>query len=127
MIPDLALTLHPEWAWAICHAFKRVENRSWHPGKRLPVGSRLAIHAGRTIRRASSVQGLCGVDAETIARCQTSAIVAFVTIAGFDRDVLTIWDASDQWHWRLGEVEVLDAPILCSGAQGLWSTRWVLR
>ena len=44
--PILALTLWPEWAWAICNLTKRVENRSRGPDKRLKPGDWFAIHAG---------------------------------------------------------------------------------
>lgn len=43
-----ALTLWPEWAWAILHLDKRYENR----GRGVPphlIGERIAIHAGKTI------------------------------------------------------------------------------
>ena len=40
-----ALTLWPEWAWAVCHLGKNVENRSW-PIPRGMVGETIAIHAG---------------------------------------------------------------------------------
>lgn len=40
-----AITLWPEWAWAICHLDKMVENRTWPPPKAV-VGTRIAIHAG---------------------------------------------------------------------------------
>lgn len=46
-----ALTLLQPWAWAVCHAGKRVENRAWHnaPGllavARSLVGQRFAVHA----------------------------------------------------------------------------------
>lgn len=43
-----ALTVKQPWAWAICHAGKNVENRTWPiPPKYLTGGSlRLMIHAG---------------------------------------------------------------------------------
>lgn len=41
----LAITLWPEWAWAICYLGKATENRSWYPPREL-IGRRLAIHAG---------------------------------------------------------------------------------
>ena len=47
--PLLALTLWPEWAYAITHLGKDVENRDW---ERLPTwltGRYLAIHAGAHI------------------------------------------------------------------------------
>lgn len=40
-----ALTLWPEWAWAICHLGKRIENRTW-PVPSWMRGEQLAIHAG---------------------------------------------------------------------------------
>lgn len=60
-----ALTLWPEWAWAIAHLTKRVENRGWHPHGALPVGETFAIHAGKNIGgrpgRASLVEGIDGL------------------------------------------------------------------
>ena len=39
-----ALTLWPEWAWAIHHLDKRVENRGWP----IPAGEWFALHAGKS-------------------------------------------------------------------------------
>ncbi len=43
-----AITLWPEWAWAICCLNKRVENRGWHPGVSM-LGEDIAIHDGKCI------------------------------------------------------------------------------
>lgn len=43
--PQVALTLRQPWAWAVCYAGKRVENRGWTP-KRQRTPFTLAIHAG---------------------------------------------------------------------------------
>lgn len=40
-----ALTLYPEWAWAILHLGKDVENRLWLPPRAL-AGQWVALHAG---------------------------------------------------------------------------------
>lgn len=40
-----ALTLWPEWAWAIHNLDKRVENRGWP----IPLGEWFALHAGKAI------------------------------------------------------------------------------
>lgn len=40
-----AMTLHQPWSWAIAHAGKRVENRTWAPPASI-IGQRVAIHAG---------------------------------------------------------------------------------
>ena len=157
--PLLALTLWPEWAWAICALGKRVENRPWRPvdaqrhGRgpttadrarvlhALPVGARLAIHAGAhlggrpgrvaTDEAVNGVLDMCervnpngllpypGVR-EALRACPKSAIVAVVTIDGFDREERTGWDVPGAWHWRLRDVVVLPEPIPCRGAQGLW-------
>lgn len=58
-----AITLWPEWAWAICFLDKRVENRDWHPPRHL-IGRRLAIHAGAHVggRKGAVARGE-GIDA----------------------------------------------------------------
>ena len=43
-----ALTIWPEWVWAIMFLDKDREYRGWHPPKDL-IGKRLAIHAGANI------------------------------------------------------------------------------
>jgi hypothetical protein len=43
-----ALTIWPEWAWAICQIEKDVENRTWTPPSSV-IGQRIAIHAGKNI------------------------------------------------------------------------------
>lgn len=45
MKPLRALTLWPEWAWAIHHLDKRIENRGWP----IPGGEWFALHAGKSI------------------------------------------------------------------------------
>lgn len=43
--PLRALTLWPEWAWAIHYLDKRNENRGWP----IPLGEWFALHAGKSI------------------------------------------------------------------------------
>jgi hypothetical protein len=137
MKPIRAVTLWPEWAWAISALDKRVENREWHPGWKLPAGSRIAIHAGKHIGgragRYALEEGLDGVqimyqrahgvvmsDEAGLIACPKSAIVCVATIAGYDQDERTGWDVPDAWHWRLSDVRALPEPIPCKGALGLW-------
>lgn len=42
-----ALTLWQPWAWAMAHAGKAIENRTWKP-PRTACGHLIAIHAGKT-------------------------------------------------------------------------------
>lgn len=145
-----AITVWPEWAWAICtigrgdtvgmYAPKDVENRGWARPGLLPVGSRLLLHAGKNLggrpgptaafdagesvgcmfRQANPTAPPFPWSGRDLVECQKSAIVAVVTIGGYDREQRTGWDVPDAWHWRFSAVEVLTQPILCSGAQGLW-------
>lgn len=61
-----AITLWPEWIWAILHLEKRVENRSWRPPRGF-AGQRIALHAGMHIGgragRAATESGLQSVGA----------------------------------------------------------------
>jgi hypothetical protein len=58
-----AITLWPEWAWAIANLDKRIENRIWSPPKGM-IGQRIAIHAGANIGGATSRAGMVrGVEA----------------------------------------------------------------
>ena len=43
---SLALSIHAPWAWAILHAGKDIENRSWFPPKKL-IGQRFWVHASK--------------------------------------------------------------------------------
>lgn len=43
-----ALTLWPEWAWAMVALGKDVENRPWQP-RGVLLGERIAIHAGKYV------------------------------------------------------------------------------
>lgn len=136
-----ALTIWPEWAFAICRLGKRCENRTWRPGSDLRPGDRLAIHAGKNFggrpgkaAAAEAVDDVRSMTQRVVARgdthppatvrdllsAPTGAVVAVATIAGFDREERTGWDVPGAWHWRFGAVEVLPRPIRASGAQGLW-------
>jgi len=123
-----ALTLWPEWAYAITDLGKRVENRTWT--RESMLGQDMAIHAGAKIGGSGGVsQGLLQVEwmnpdrfkgpvkAEDIT---TSAIVAVARVASFVQDPRIPWAAKGQWQWVLDNVRVLSEPVSCSGRQGLW-------
>lgn len=52
MIPRLALSVRQPWAWAIIHAGKDIENRSWQAANRLGFRGRIAVHAAKGMTRA---------------------------------------------------------------------------
>ncbi len=43
-----ALTLTPEWAFAVCYLDKKIENRTWNAPIKI-INQRLVIHAGKTV------------------------------------------------------------------------------
>lgn len=136
-----ALTLTPEWAWAVCHLDKRVENRMW-PAPAGIIGQRIAIHAGmkapdwaavelmarcagwsilgnawRDFRRGDTI-----VNRPDRNRLTRGAIVATAIVAGcraVDQRDAVGWEAGP-WCWDLAELRVLPAPVPCGGALGLW-------
>lgn len=132
-----ALTLWQPWAWAIAHAGKDVENRTWAPPAYM-IGERIAIHAGKRFdeeawtflsdpccspidESLAAEDGLFDVPcADEIAR---GAVVAVATLA----EVLRFGEGEARgWPWYGGPVGwvltdvVAMEPVPCRGAQGLW-------
>lgn len=67
-IPRFALSVRQPWAWAIIHAGKDIENRTWKPGNPgLRFRGDLAIHAARGMTQdeyedaCDSIEHLCGL------------------------------------------------------------------
>jgi hypothetical protein len=138
-----ALTLWPEWAWAVAHLGKDVENRAWAPNGQTwhgVEGRLFAIHAGKHVGGKPGVrayrEGVAMVlDMAEVAghamhevaprmhqelAISTSAILAVVTIGEPTRSSPSPWAVPGRWHWPLLQVRTLAAPVPCRGAQGLW-------
>lgn len=142
----LALTIHPEWVWAILRLGKRVENRTWDaPGL---VGKWLAIHGGGAIggrpipkRGPSEFHRACIQSVATMAARgsgivlsagelqaapahilqEARGIVAICQVAGFVRGEDAGWYiGAPSIGWQLRRVIRLPQPIACPGQQGLW-------
>lgn len=144
-----ALTLWPEWAWAILYLDKRVENRGWA----LPIGEWIGLHAGKSIGGRPGKFGIGdGVDslAEMARRAgwgvagtyrratfassdrnvvwelgavPTSAIVGAIRVVSVDapnQGDLGGWRVPDAHGNRL-EVRPLARPVPMRGALGLWA------
>lgn len=128
----LALTLKHPWVWAVKVLGKRIENRSWHPGPRLPIGTRFAIHGGKVpAKKADVLEIAC--EAQILARLYTALAPATLT----PRDVIlpgivavvrfdgVVKESDDPWFqgpygWQFSDVVVLPEAVPCRGAQGLW-------
>ena len=138
----LAITLHQPWAWAVTHAGKRIENRTWRPPPSV-VGQRIAIHAGMRLDRIgaeilsdvalSPIRVGSGVGLSSLgsgdgtettwavpAFPPQGAIVATATLA----DVVTESDSPwfrGPYGWVLADVVALAEPVPCKGRQRLWT------
>ena len=135
-----ALTLTPEWAWAVCQLDKRVENRTW-PAPAAIICQRIAIHAGTKAPDWAAVELMARCAGWTITgawrdfakagqtvnrpdkhRLTRGAIVATAIVSGcraVDQGEAVGWEAGP-WCWDLTDVQVLERPESCRGALGLW-------
>lgn len=112
-----ALTLRQPWAWAVAHAGKRIENRTWRPPASL-VGSWFLIHAGKALDSAA-VASLAERGIVVPSDVERGAFVAVARCGGW------VTQSSDPWFlgpfgWVLTEVIPLPEPIPCRGRQGVW-------
>jgi hypothetical protein len=110
-----ALTVRQPYAWAIVHAGKTPENRSWDTKYR----GRLYIHAGLTVDREVLAEAQAEGDNPD---CVTGAIIGYVDVVGTHHcgDECTGWAFPASWHWELANPVPLPVPVPCRGALGLW-------
>jgi len=130
-----ALTLWPEWAYAVARLGKRVENRTWI--QRPLKGKWLCIHGGKYIggergggagevAEVLSVGGIRGytraeLDAHlAAARACQGKIVAIAKVADFVKADPSPWFFGP-WGWVLSDVQVLREPVAARGMSGVWS------
>ncbi|MCK5652606.1 MAG: hypothetical protein KAJ42_14555 [Gemmatimonadetes bacterium] len=153
MIPKYAITLYPEWAFAIAWLGKDIENRPWQPSIR-HVGTPIAIHAGATRRptqmeAALSIAHEAGVKATFSApdsvlfpegdstrnrHIMTRGIVAVATLARVVDNHESPWffrpvpGDRPNFGWVLKNVVSFDCPVdVPKGQLGLWKLKPPLR
>lgn len=116
-----AITVRQPWAWAIIHAGKNIENRSWPTNFRGPV----AIHASKGLSRREYEELLEYLprrfrkDAPPFEEVPRGAILGLVDIV----DCVT----ESKSRWFFGEYGFVlknprpIKPIYCSGALSFWN------
>jgi len=130
-----ALTLWRPWHFAFLYLAedpKRVENRPWRPWPHA-IGKRIALHAGK--HYDAEAARLIGCEDDPRGRLQ--GIVGTAVVKGWIHytddfaysNTISLDEAqraaASRWFfgpygWLLDDVRVLDEPIPCSGALGLW-------
>jgi hypothetical protein len=108
-----ALSIQQPWAWAILHAGKDIENRTWNPQYR----GELAIHASATVQSDIVLPGARSLSA---AELQRSAIIGVVDLIDVVRRSSSRW-FEGPYGLVLANPRPLRKPIACKGALMLWS------
>jgi hypothetical protein len=96
-IPRLALSVRQPWAWAIVHAGKDIENRSWRrPNPALNYRGDFAVHAAKGMTRdeyedAADFMADLGITVPPAAELQRAGIVGVSTLADIVRDSESRW------------------------------------
>lgn len=111
-----ALTVLQPWAWAILHAGKTVENRTWPTAYRGP----LLIHAGKS-RRLVGCDMPPAVDPPDPAELVFGAILGLVDLVDcvpVEKRPDDVW-ACGPWCFVLANPLPIK-PVACAGALNLW-------
>jgi hypothetical protein len=123
-----AITLWRPWPWAMFHAGKPVENRTW-PLPQSLVGKTIALHAGKRMDNDVLRRMRAGAFGERARRIPVVGhpvgVVGLVTF-GMPYEVSNYYGTVDQWifgpwAWPVVRIVELASPVACRGAQGLWT------
>lgn len=123
-LPRFALAVRQPWAWAIIHAGKDVENRSWRRWiKDWKFRGRVAILASAGMKRAeyldaqAFMRGL-GVDCPAPDALVRGAVIGSVQILS------NIWASPSPWFVGPGALVLVDpiaaVPVPCKGKLGFF-------
>jgi hypothetical protein len=111
----LAVTVRQPWAWAIIHAGKDVENRTWSTEHRGP----LAIHAAtKTDPNGDVFLSRLGYDPSDD-ELVLGAVIGIVDMVACVRNGNSPWAVDGQWHWVLRNPRPIK-PVRYRGQQGLF-------
>ena len=118
-----ALSIRPPWAWAILHAGKNIENRTWKTSRRGVI----AVHSSQTMSRTYYERSVEEIK-KTAPRAKVppydemvrGAIVGLVDIPDCKDQTESKWHISDNYGFVLANPRVLRRPIPCNGRLSFW-------
>ena len=98
-VPKLALSVHQPWAWAIIHAGKDIENRSWQAVNHgLRQRGRVAIHASKGMSREEYEEGRDFIESLGII-CPAPADLLRGGIVGAVQVVDVVSESDSRWFF----------------------------
>ena len=119
-----AISIRPPWAWAILHAGKDIENRTWNT----KIRGTIAIHASQSMSRpyyesAIEVIGKLapGAKIPNYEAMVRGAIVGLVELVGCEERTKSKWHVRDHYGFLLANPRVLREPIPCNGRLSFWN------
>lgn len=108
-----ALSIQQPWAWAIIHAGKNIENRTWNTHFR----GTFAVHAsGKIMRDAELPRRSPQPEPEDLV---TSAIIGFVDLVDVVEEHPSKWFGGPI-GFVLANPRSLRTPVPCKGKLGFW-------
>jgi ASCH domain len=109
------LSVQQPWSWAILHAGKIVENRSWRTRHRGP----LLIHASlRPDPQGREFMARLGIDVPEI--LPRGVLLGSVVLADIVDDSPSPWAMPGSLHWLLEDPRPWPEPVPAKGDLGLW-------
>jgi hypothetical protein len=97
--PAIALSVRQPWAWAIIHAGKDIENRSWQPNNLgIRKRGRVAIHASKGMTRAEYADAAAFMKSIGIT-CPTPGELSFGGIVGSAEIVDVVRHHDSPWFF----------------------------
>lgn len=109
-----ALTIQQPWAWAILHAGKDVENRSWSTQYRGP----LAVHAACKVDREAA-EWLLEQGFRVPEDLPTGAVLGTIEVMDVVTESQSPW-FQGYYGWLLANPTPLVEPRPCRGRLGIW-------
>lgn len=112
-----AISIRQPWAWAVIHASKDVENRSWRTAHR----GDLLVHASSKIDRDAWewIYRRTGILVPPIEQLERGAVIGIVRLVDVreNRETDSRWRMNDRYCWLLDQPRALARPIPLAGKQ----------
>jgi hypothetical protein len=113
------ISIMQPWAWAILHAGKDVENRTWAPPRRF-TGVFSLIHAGKKIDREAVIH-LLHLGYKVPERLETGGIVGVTKFLWNHDTEPSPWAEPGLQHWYMSRLSTMTMPFFpCKGRLGFF-------